>query len=88
VVDTAPERHMATRDVPLEIDLVGNFEFIGVAIGGAPKQKHRGGGGDSDIAENRIPRCEPHHVTERRFEAENLFDERRDQIEILSDVLL
>jgi hypothetical protein len=38
VVNAAAERHVATRDAPPEIDLVGSFELVGVAIGGAPEQ--------------------------------------------------
>jgi len=35
VVDTASERHVASRNLPLEIDLVGSFENRRVAVSGA-----------------------------------------------------
>jgi len=69
VVDTASERHVASRNLPLEIDLVGSFENRRVAVSGAPQQQDGGSGRDIDSTECGVPGRDTHVVAERRFEA-------------------
>ena len=88
IVDAAPEGRMVARYLPVEIDLVGSFELGGVAVGGAPEQQNRGTGRNVDAAERGVLGHGTHVVPERRLQAQRLFDERRDLLGVLAEMLL
>src|ERR1700688_3920998 len=88
VVDTPSERHVAARDLPLEVDLVGSFEHGVVAIGGAPKQPDGRAGTAVDSAERLVLGYDPHVVAKWRPQAQRSLYECRKGDWVLTELSL
>lgn len=68
VVHAAAETDVMARRRSLEIDLVGMFEFDGVAVGSTPEQEDRRLGGNRYSTEGGVLGYGSHVEPERRFE--------------------
>ena len=87
-MDPPPKRHMATRDPPAQVHLVGMLEFLFVTVAGGPEQQHRCPGWNVDAAERRVRRHGTHHVAKWGLEPEGLLDEERHLIEVPAEMVL
>jgi hypothetical protein len=88
VVHTAPKRHMAAKERPIEVDLVGVIELGRIPVGRSPQQEHRGTARNLDVPERCRLGDESHQKTEWGFESKCFLDECWNEVRLPSQSIL